>query len=80
MSELVDSYGSDESALGTLATEVFANNTTPWTGDHCMDPDAVPGVLFTSHPLGHRASTLQELPGAILSELGIRGFSHAQGN
>ena len=71
---------SDESALGGLAREVFENNTTPWTGDHCMDPDAVPGVLFTSRPLGHRASTLQELPGAILSELGIQGFSHAPGN
>ena len=71
---------SDESALGGLATEVFENNTTPWTGDHCMDPDAVPGVLFTNRPLGHRASTLQELPGAILAELGIPGFPHAQGN
>ena len=70
---------SDESALGGLSTEVFENNTTPWTGDHCMDPDAC-RAFFTSRPLGHRASTLQELPGAILSELGIQGFSHAQGN
>jgi len=71
---------SDASALGGLAREVFENNTTPWTGDHCMDPDAVPGVLFTSRPLAHRASTLQELPGAILAELGIQRFSQAQGN
>jgi predicted AlkP superfamily phosphohydrolase/phosphomutase len=71
---------SDESALGGLAAEVFENNTTPWTGDHCMDPEAVPGVLFTSRRLARRASTLQELPGAILAELGISGFPQVRGN
>jgi predicted AlkP superfamily phosphohydrolase/phosphomutase len=71
---------SDESALGGLAAAVFENNTTAWTGDHCMDPAAVPGVLFTSRPLRHSATTLQELPGAILAELGIQGFPIAPGN
>jgi predicted AlkP superfamily phosphohydrolase/phosphomutase len=71
---------SDESALGGLAAEVFEDNTTPWTGDHCMDPAAVPGILLTSRPLRHGASTLQELPGSILGELGITEFPPARGN
>ena len=65
---------SDESALGGLAAEVFEDNTTPWTGDHCMDPDAVPGMLLTSRPLGAAAPTLQALAAAILAEFGILDF------
>jgi predicted AlkP superfamily phosphohydrolase/phosphomutase len=71
---------SDESALGGLAAEIFEDNTTPWTGDHCMDPEAVPGILLTSRPLGRGASTLQALPGAILGELGIAKFPAARGD
>ena len=65
---------SDESALGGLAADVFEDNTTPWSGDHCMDPDTVPGILLTSRPLKQGASTLQGLPGSILEELGISEF------
>ena len=39
---------SDDSALGGLTADVFEDNRTPWTGDHCMDPAAVPGILLTS--------------------------------
>jgi predicted AlkP superfamily phosphohydrolase/phosphomutase len=69
---------SDESALGGLAAEVFEDNTTPWSGDHCMDPAAVPGILLTSKPLRRAAPTLQSLAGSILVELGITGFPAAR--
>jgi predicted AlkP superfamily phosphohydrolase/phosphomutase len=71
---------SDESALGVLAPDVFADNVTPWTGDHCMDPAAVPGILLSSRPLRQPASTLQALPASILVELGITGFPPAREN
>jgi hypothetical protein len=71
---------SDESALGGLAAEIFEDNMTPWTGDHCMDPDTVPGILLTSRPLRHGVSTLQALPGSILGELGIGEFPRSRGN
>ena len=38
--------GSSESALGGLSKEIIVNNTGKWSGDHCMDPDAVPGILL----------------------------------
>jgi predicted AlkP superfamily phosphohydrolase/phosphomutase len=68
--------GSDESALGDMPREVIVDNTSHWSGDHCMDADAVPGVLFSSRALKHPAKTLQQLPGAILGEFGIDGFPH----
>ena len=65
---------SDASALGELAPAVFTDNTGAWSGDHCMDPDAVPGILLTSRPLKRPAPTLQTLAAALLAEYGIEGF------
>jgi predicted AlkP superfamily phosphohydrolase/phosphomutase len=66
--------GSDESALGGLPREVLVNNTDEWSGDHCMDPDAVPGVLFASRPLPKPAPNLQSLAAAIVADFGVDAF------
>jgi hypothetical protein len=39
-----------------------------------MDPDAVPGILFTSRPLKKPAARLDELAAAVLAEFGVEGF------
>jgi hypothetical protein len=66
--------GSDESALGGLPPEIIVNNTDEWSGDHCIDPEAVPGVLFTSRALGKPAPNLESLAAAIVQELGVQQF------
>ncbi len=66
--------GSDESALGSLPPDVLVDNTSHWSGDHCMDHEAVPGVLLSSRALKRPAATLQQLPGALLNEFGIDTF------
>ena len=66
--------GSDESALGGMPPEVIVDNTDPWSGDHCMDHETVPGILLTSRALRKPAPTLQTLAGAILAEFGIDTF------
>jgi predicted AlkP superfamily phosphohydrolase/phosphomutase len=63
--------GSNESALGEVPAEVMIDNREAWSGDHCMDPAAVPGVLFVSRPLPRAVTTLRDLTGAILAELGV---------
>ena len=70
---------SDASALGELTREVFADNTGEWSGDHCMDPAAVPGILATNRPLKRPAPRLRDLAAAILAELGVDGFPAAAG-
>ena len=35
-----------ETAVGRTAGEVLCDNTRRWSGDHCVDPAVVPGVLF----------------------------------
>jgi predicted AlkP superfamily phosphohydrolase/phosphomutase len=71
--------GSNESALGKLMPEAVTDNHEEWSGDHCMDPDSVPGILFTSRPLRKPAARLDELAAAVLAEFGVvEGFPTRQ--
>jgi predicted AlkP superfamily phosphohydrolase/phosphomutase len=65
---------SNESALGAVPAGVIVDNTSEWSGDHCWDPDAVPGILLTNRRLRKPAAGLEQLAGAILAEFGISGF------
>ncbi len=62
---------SDDSALGTVTTELITPNLGKWTGDHCMDHRLVPGVLVTNHKVGVADPTLLDLPVTILSMFGV---------
>jgi predicted AlkP superfamily phosphohydrolase/phosphomutase len=65
---------SKESALGEFTDEIVFDNEDAWSGDHLMDHEAVPGVLFTSKPLSRQVTSLTDLAGALLAEFGIEGF------
>lgn len=41
-----------QTSLGAVPAALVEDNLQPWSGDHCIDPDAVPGVLFTSFKPG----------------------------
>jgi predicted AlkP superfamily phosphohydrolase/phosphomutase len=70
---------SDDSSLGAVRREVFADNLDAWSGDHCMDPEAVPGILLTSRPLKKAAPSLQTLAAAIVAEFGVEDFPAGPG-
>lgn len=40
-----------ETAIGRTDGPVLADNTSHWCGDHCVDRDEVPGVLFSNRRL-----------------------------
>lgn len=40
-----------QSAIGGTPQSVLEDNTEKWTGDHCLDPSIVPGVLFSNKKL-----------------------------
>lgn len=63
--------GSDESALGTLTTQVMTPNMGKWTGSHCMDHTLVPGVLISNRPFTTPDPDLKDLPVSILNLYGI---------
>lgn len=37
-----------QTSLGSTPPDLIEDNLQKWSGDHCIDPSAVPGVLFTS--------------------------------
>lgn len=66
--------GSDATAGGAVIGTIFSDNAMEWSGDHCMDHEAVPGVLLSSRPLQRPVKALKNLASGILAEYGIEGF------
>ena len=40
-----------DAAVGRTSREIFHDNKKAWSGDHCVDPSVVPGVLFCNHEI-----------------------------
>jgi predicted AlkP superfamily phosphohydrolase/phosphomutase len=60
-----------ECATGAVTSEVFADNTKSWSGDHCVDPAIVPGVFFCNRPITVEAPHLIDIATSV-----IRLFGH----
>lgn len=50
-----------QTTLGAVPAALVEDNDRKWSGDHCIAPDAVPGVLFTSFPLEQPIASLQDV-------------------
>jgi predicted AlkP superfamily phosphohydrolase/phosphomutase len=59
------------SALGGIAEGHFEDNIKKWSGDHIIDPDRVPGVLFMNRPFRSDSARLWDLAPTILAALGV---------
>lgn len=62
---------SDRSALGEVADRVVEMNRDKWSGDHCFDRSAMPGVLLANRPFTARAPSLTDVTASILAVFGI---------
>ncbi|MFC3195685.1 alkaline phosphatase family protein [Marinicella sediminis] len=40
-----------QTVLGGAPDELLSDNTDKWSGDHCIDPALVPGILLTNFPV-----------------------------
>ncbi len=60
-----------ESAVGKVTDEVFYDNKKMWSGDHCLLPDIVPGVLFSNKTLLTQSPHIADLAPTILRAFGI---------
>ncbi|PYV46411.1 MAG: hypothetical protein DMG94_09860, partial [Acidobacteria bacterium] len=70
--------------VGGFANSLIEDNMRRWSGDHIVDPEAVPGILFMSqdphpaakdatrvgHPNGHFPNIIDLAP-TILNYLGV---------
>lgn len=63
--------GSDNSALGEVPKEIISVNDSSWSGDHCIAPSEVPGILITNQKITKPAPALIDLGPTILKLFGL---------
>jgi predicted AlkP superfamily phosphohydrolase/phosphomutase len=56
-----------DSVTGTVESEVFSDNLKAWSGDHHVDPELVPGVLFCSRKLTEKRANIVDIAPSVLS-------------
>lgn len=61
-----------DAAVGRVSAAVIEDNTRSWSGDHCIDPELVPGVCFCSRPLADDRPGLVDMAPTILALLGVK--------
>lgn len=59
-----------DAAVGRTSNEVFHDNTKAWSGDHCVDPSVVPGILFCNQAIATQSPRLLDLAPTILELFG----------
>lgn len=70
-----------QSALGGApGGPILVPNLKKWSGDHLVDPSAVPGSLFTSFGVEADKPSVLDLGPTVLSLLGIEIPKHWEGN
>ncbi len=66
-------------ATGAVTESVFTDNTKSWSGDHCVDPEIVPGVFFCSRGITAEKPRLIDIPFSIMKLFGHKPPKYMQG-
>jgi predicted AlkP superfamily phosphohydrolase/phosphomutase len=59
-------------ATGVVSGPIFEDNTKAWSGDHCIDPRLVPGVLFCNRPIDRDDPALIDIAPTALQQFGVK--------
>jgi predicted AlkP superfamily phosphohydrolase/phosphomutase len=65
--------------LGGVPEHCFADNDKKWSGDHCIDPELVPGILFMNRAFDAAQPSLLDLAPTILDAFGLPKSSAMEG-
>jgi predicted AlkP superfamily phosphohydrolase/phosphomutase len=60
-----------DAAVGRTSTSVFHDNKKAWSGDHCVDPSVVPGVLFCNRAIQSEMPRLLDIGPTVLELFGV---------
>jgi predicted AlkP superfamily phosphohydrolase/phosphomutase len=63
-------------ATGTVGEPVLIDNDRAWSGDHCINPSDVPGVLFSNRSDLERDAHITDLAPTLLDLFGIPAASY----
>ena len=68
-----------DSVIGKCGASVFSDNTKAWSGDHCIHPDLVPGVLFCNRTLAAEKAAIVDVGPTTLELLGVKQPAYMDG-
>jgi predicted AlkP superfamily phosphohydrolase/phosphomutase len=68
-----------QTALGGMPHDLFEDNRRRWSGDHIIDPSAVPGILFASRPMRQNHADIRDLAPTFLGYFGLASHSAIEG-
>jgi predicted AlkP superfamily phosphohydrolase/phosphomutase len=68
-----------DAAIGKVTRAVFHDNTKAWSGDHCVDPSVVPGILFCNRPIETESCRLMDIGPTVLDLFGVPVPDHMDG-
>ena len=68
-----------DGATGVVSGPVFEDNVKAWSGDHCIDPRLVPGVLFASRKIDRADPSLVDIAPTVLRLFGLDPPAHMDG-
>jgi predicted AlkP superfamily phosphohydrolase/phosphomutase len=75
-----DGYRSSwEAAVGKTTVRVFYDNPKAWSGDHCIDPRLVPGVLFSNRKFDASDPGIEDMAPTALALFGVKAPAHMEG-
>ena len=74
--DLIVGYGdgyraSWDSVMGKVTSQIFEDNLKAWSGDHCVDPRLVPGVLFCNHKISDEKPAIVDVAPTVLKLFGL---------
>ena len=82
--DLIVGYGdgfraSWDSVMGKVTAQIFEDNLKAWSGDHCIDPRLVPGVLFSNYKIEDEKPAIVDVAPTVLKMFGLQLPGHFDG-
>ncbi len=68
-----------DAAVGKCGSQIFSDNMNAWSGDHCIHPRLVPGILFSNIPLSRSQPQITDIGPTTLELLGVSKPSYMDG-
>ena len=68
-----------DSVTGVVNATIFEDNRKAWSGDHCIDPRLVPGIIFSNFQLNTQDPSIIDIAPTALELFGVKIPSHMDG-
>jgi predicted AlkP superfamily phosphohydrolase/phosphomutase len=68
-----------DAAVGKVTAAVFEDNRKAWSGDHCIDPHLVPGVLLSNCKIEAEDPGIEDMAPTALHLFGVKPPAYMEG-